>query len=426
MMRNTKLMAAFLWTATIAVTFFIVALPAYAQEEVVLHSFDPGLRDGLNPQGSLTFDAFGNLYGTTYSGGVNGCFGSTFNCGTVFELSPTSGGGWIEKLLHNFGRGQDGSSPSAGLVLDASGNLYGTTDLGGAYGYGTVFELSPAKDGSWTEKVLHHFNSHGRDGLYPYGDVMVDASGNVYGTTSGGGSFGSGTVFELVSANGKWVEKILHNFAYPGTARDGWAPWGGVISDGLGNLYGTTSAGGPYGYGIVFRLSLAADGSWSETTLHSFSYDGKDGVQSYAKLTFDRAGNLYGSTPGGGAGNRGTVFELIPLSNGVWKEKIVHDFTADGTDGVQPGAGVIVDGSGNIFGTTIGSSGRGFGTVYELTPNGDGSWSEEILLNFDGLDGERPEGSLVLDSGGNIYGTTYLGGSFGGTFGYGTVFEILP
>jgi hypothetical protein len=120
------------------------------------------------------------------------------------------------------------------------------------------------------------------------------------------------------------------------------------------------------------------------------------------------------------------VFELIPLSNGAWKEDIIHDFIADGTDGVQPGAGVIVDRSGNILGTTIGSSGRGFGTVYELIPKGDGSFSEKILLNFTGLDGERPEGSLILDPSGNIYGTTNLGGSFGGMFGYGTVFEIMP
>ncbi len=426
-MQTAKLAATFLWMATFALTFLIADLPAAAQAGVVLHSFNPGIRDGLNPQGTLIFDTSGNLYGTTYGGGVNGCFGSTFNCGTVFELSPTSAGEWTEKVLHNFGRGQDGSSPSAGLVLDASGNLYGATDLGGANGYGTVFELSPAKDGNWTEKVLHHFNYNGRDGMYPYGGVMVDASGNVYGTTAGGGSLGSGTVFELVpTANGRWMEKILHNFVYPGTAADGWAPWGGVIADALGNLYGTTSAGGPYGYGTVFELSPMVSGNWTEKILHNFNYDGTDGVQSYAKLAFDRAGNLYGSTPGGGAGNRGTVFELVPLSNGVWKEKIAHDFIADGTDGVQPGAGVIVDGSGNILGTTIGSSARGFGTVYELVPNGNGRFSERILFNFTGLNGERPEGSLILDPSGNIYGTTNLGGSFGGMFGYGTVFEITP
>ena len=422
-MRNTEFVSTFFWTAALAVTFFIAAPPAGAQEEAVLHSFNPGIRDGLNPQGNLIFDSSGNLYGTTYSGGVNGCFGSTFSCGTVFELSPTSSGGWSEKLLHNFGLGQDGSSPSAGLVFDGAGNLYGATDLGGAYGYGTVFELSPAKDGSWMERVLHHFNYNGRDGIYPYGGVTVDAGGNVYGTTAGGGTFGSGTVFELVhNASGKWVEKILHNFAYPGTAKDGWAPWGGVVANAVGNLYGTTAAGGAYGYGTVFELSPAADGSWNERILHNFNYDGTDGVQSYAKLAFDRAGNLYGSTGGGGVGNRGTVFELIPLANGEWKEKIVHDFMADGTDGVQPGAAVILDGSGNIFGTTIGSSARGFGTVYELTPNG----SEKVLFNFTGLNGERPEGSLVLDASGNIYGTTNLGGAFGGSFGCGTVFQIKP
>jgi uncharacterized repeat protein (TIGR03803 family) len=426
-MRDNTTTARLALMATFVVALFLSALSANAQQEQVLHSFNPGNRDGLNPQGNLIFDAFGNLYGTTYGGGVNGCFGSTFNCGIVFELSPSAGGGWTEKIIHEFGRGKDGSSPSAGLVFDTSGNLYGATDLGGNYGYGTVFELSPARDGGWTEKVLHHFNYNGWDGMYPYGGVMVDTSGNVYGTTAGGGFYGSGTIFELVSSgDGKWVEKLLHDFAYQGTARDGWAPWGGVIADALGNLYGTTSAGGLHGYGTVFELSPAAGGGWTEKLLHSFNCDGTDGVQSYAKLAFDRAGNLYGSTGGGGAGSRGTVFELIPLSNGGWKEQIVHDFMADGTDGVQPAAAVVVDGSGNVFGTTIGSSARGFGTVYELTLSGDGSWSEKVLFNFTGLNGERPEGSLVLDASGNIYGTTNLGGAFGGMFGYGTVFEIAP
>src|SRR5579863_4948528 len=170
----------------LAATLFTATPRAIAQQETVLYNFNPAIREGIGPQSSLIFDAFGNLYGTTYIGGVNSCNGMSFYCGTVFELSPAQDG-WTEKVIHNFGNGADGANSSAAVIFDASGNLYGTTAYGGAYGYGTVFELSPNANGSWSEKVLHHFNFDGRDGFNPTAALILDGSGNLYGTTPGGG-----------------------------------------------------------------------------------------------------------------------------------------------------------------------------------------------------------------------------------------------
>src|ERR1019366_934096 len=210
----------------------------------VLYSFIHNGTDGGFPQAGLIFDAAGNLYGTTSEGGTSSsCSGG---CGTVFELTPTAGGGWTEKVLHNFNsNGTDGANPYAGLIFDAAGNLYGTTTVGGTYYYGTVFELTPTAGGGWTEKVLHSFNYNGTDGNNPQASLTIDAAGNLYGTTSGGGTYGNykGTVFELTpAAGGDWTETVLHNFVGP----DGAAPLAGLIFDAAGNLYGTTSGGGTY------------------------------------------------------------------------------------------------------------------------------------------------------------------------------------
>ena len=273
-----------------------------AAEEKVLHSFSGGA-DGTYPYGGLIFDAAGNLYGTTTSGG-------TSNTGTVFELTPAAGGTWTEKVLHSFSGGTDGIHPYAGLIFDAAGNLYGTTDLGGAYGYGTVFELTPAAGGTWTEKVLHNFNNGGTDGTRPYARLTFDAAGNLYGTTYGGGAYNSyGTVFELTpAAGGTWTEKVLHSF---GSGTDGLIPYGGLIFDAAGNLYGTTAYGGTNDLGTVFELTPKAGGGWTEKVLYSFG-DGTDGVSPLAGLIFDAAGNLYGTTQHGGTYNYGTVFEIAP------------------------------------------------------------------------------------------------------------------
>ena len=375
-----------------------------AAQEKVLHVFLDDLVDGTTPQAGLIFDAAGNLYGTTAGGGPSGR-------GTVFELSPGAGGTWTEKVLWSFGNGTDGAQPYAGLIFDPAGNLYGTTDLGGAFGYGTVFELSPGAGGTWTEKVLHSFNNDGTDGIEPLAPLIFDAAGNLYGTTYQGGAYNSyGTVFELSPAGGgTWTEKVLHSF---GSGMDGEISYGGLIFDAAGNLYGTTAYGGTNDLGTVFELTPAAGGTWTEKVLHSFG-SGTDGTYPWAGLIFDAAGNLYGTTSGGGTAG-GTLFELTPAGGGTWTEQVLHNF-GNGTDGVTPQASLIFDGAGNLYGTTNGGGSYGGGTVFRFNAHG-----ETLLYSFSGEDGNNPYAGLILDVAGNLYGTTTGGGSDG----EGVAFEI--
>jgi uncharacterized repeat protein (TIGR03803 family) len=408
--------------AIFAASLFMTSTPAVAQAERVLYSFNNNGTDGYQPGGGLISDAAGNLYGTTFWGG-------TFGSGTVYELSHTQGG-WRERVLHNFGSGKDGQVPEAGLILDAVGNLYGTTFAGGIYGYGTVFELTAG--GAWREKLLHSFNNVG-DGYNPEASLIFDAAGNIYGTTLSGGGSGScmggcGTVFELTSATGGgWKEQILH--AFTGNGTDGAAPLAGLVFDSLGNLYGTTGSGGAYQSefdtgGTAFELTPAAGGKWKETILHSFG-NGLDGNGPVAGLIFDAAGNLYGTTnASGGVDNDGTVFKLSRSDGGGWKETILHNFKLNGTDGDQPLGSVIFDAAGNLYGTTgIGGTYLYDGTVFELSPSNTGRWREAILHSFgNGTDGNFPTGNMIFDASGNLLGTTATGGAYG----FGAVFEIKP
>jgi uncharacterized repeat protein (TIGR03803 family) len=357
--------------------------------------------------------------------------------------------------LYSFNNnGTDGYWPDAGLIFDPAGNLYGTTTAGGTgcgdSCAGTVFQLTPGKDGKWTETLLHSFNFNGKDGFYPTVGLILDGAGNLYGTTvyggasgTGCGGLGCGTVFELTpGANGKWTEKLLHSF---GNGKDGSWPDGRLIFDEAGNLYGIAANGGPsgkscggYGCGIAFELTPGTNGRWTESLLHSFN--GKDGQDPHTGLMFDTAGNLYGTTMTGGASGTGcggygcgTVFQLAPGTNGKWAEKVLHSF-GKGKDGIWPwGEGpLIFDVAGNLYGTTSAggdgscSSGSsyGCGTVFELTPGANGKWTEKLLHNFDNnrTDGLYPDNGLLLDTTGNLYGNTGLGG----TYAYGTVFEITP
>ncbi|MFZ0774687.1 MAG: choice-of-anchor tandem repeat GloVer-containing protein [Candidatus Sulfotelmatobacter sp.] len=325
----------------------------------ILHSFGNGT-DGATPiAGPLVFAA-GNLYGTTYTGGA-------YNAGTVFELKPKAGGGWTEKTIYSFyGYITDGCLPWAGLVSDASGNLYGTASSCGALGYGAVFELSPST-GGYTEKVLHDFDDNGTDGYYSYSSLIFDSSGNLYGTTDSGGVYGYGTVFELTPATGgSWTETVLHSF---GSGADGVYAQASLVRDASGNLYGTTLHGGTYGYGMVFELTPAGDGSWTETVLHSFGHNsGADGEYPGANLILDSAGNLYSTTEIAGAFGWGTVFELSPRTSGGWTERLLHSFNDNGKDGEYPGAGLIFDAAGNLYGTTSQGGVYTDGTAFEITP----------------------------------------------------------
>jgi uncharacterized repeat protein (TIGR03803 family) len=326
----------------------------------LLHSFNSTGNGGFEPVAGLVMDAAGNLYGTTLSGGAH-------SSGTVFELMPQAGGGWTGKVIHTFGANSgDGIRPEAGLVIDSAGNLYGTTHEGGLHGGGIAFELLPTSSGGWTEKLLHAFGSV-NDGSASTANLIFDAAGNLYGTTVLGGTFRAGTVFELMpAAGGHWTEKILHSFH--GGSTDGGNPGGAVIFDAAGNLYGTTSGGGTNGAGTVFELTPTAGGSWTERLLHTFLADGTDGTSPTGNLVFDAAGNLYSTTDGGGANGGGTVFELTPAGGGSWTETVLHNFSANATDGVTPVAGLILDSAGNLYSTTSQGGAHAGGIVFEITP----------------------------------------------------------
>jgi uncharacterized repeat protein (TIGR03803 family) len=406
-------------TRSVFVVLLFVTGTAAAQQENVLYSFNANGTDGYFPQAGLIFDASGNLFGATSSGGDR-------DGGMVFELTPTAGGSWTETVLYDFfPNGADGNDPVAGVIFDASGNLYGTTLYGGVgygcgSGCGTVFELTPIAGGGWTETVLHTFYNNHTDGVGPYAGLIFDASGNLYGTTTAGGTHHGGMVFELTPTVGSgWTETVLHNFRPNGV--DGNGPVAGMIFDGSGNLYGTTSSGGVYNDGVVFELTPAAGGSWTEKVLHNFG--GKDGAGPYSVI-FDATGNLYGTTGRGGIYGYGTAFELTPAGSGRWTEKVLHSFNDNGTDGWYPQAGLVFDGSGNLYGTASQGGAYGYGTVFELTPAGGRNWTEKVLHSFNdnGTDGYAPLAGLTLDASGNLYGTTYGGG----TNTYGAVFEITP
>lgn len=350
----------------------------------------------------------------------------------MFELTPKAGRGWKETILHNFNNnGRDGIYPYGGLIFDGTGNLYGTTAEGGAHNGGTVFELTPKAGGGWTEKVLHAFNyNNGSDGTNPYVSLIFDAVGNLYGTTYNGGSYNHGTVFELTpKAGGGWTETVLYNFNPNGI--DGTNPYASLIFDGTGNLYSTTNYGGSQNSGTVFELTPQAGGGWTESVLHSFKNNSRDGNAPFASLILDSVGNLYGTTSSGGAHGDGTVFELTPSAGGGWTEKVLHNFNLNGRDGASPFSGLIFDAAGNLYGTTLQGGdhtycGGGCGTVFELTPKAGGGWTEKLLHKFNfftGKSGEYPNAGLVFDAAGNLYGTTLNGGV---PENAGTVFEIIP
>lgn len=386
----------------------------------VLHSFKGP--DGANPMASLIFDAAGNLYGTAEGGGA-------FGGGTVFKLTPSSNGSWAESVLYSFCSlpfCDDGGAPAGTLIFDGAGNLYGTTAING----GVVFELKPNADGTWTESVLHSF-SGSPDGLVPSGALVFDAAGNLYGTTAYGGSgpplacgnnpvIGCGTVFRLTpNSDGTWTESILYNFCSVTNCADGWGPSGGLTFDASGNLYGTTGAGGASNNGVVFKLAPQSDGSWIESVILKFSgFPGGDTPVS--QLIIDAAGKLYGTTLLGGirGAGYGVVFKLTPNANGTWSERILHTFLDQPS--ANPRAALILDAAGNLYGTTANDSASGYGTVFKITPQR----CYTALHTFAATTALRPFGGLVLDSAGNLYGTASQCGS--GTGCQGVVFEIIP
>jgi len=397
----------------------IFAASSVLAREKILYQF-PGGNRGNNPQYGVVFDSKGNAYGTTYYGG-------TYGWGTVFRLQP-SNGGWTQDVLYSFRGSSDGFNPTGNLVIDAAGNLYGTTLSGGTgngclnQNYlcsGTVFELAQSK-GGWKHVVLYNFCSLSgcADGAGP-GGLTSDGAGNLYGSTITGGQqceSGCGTVYELSPSHGSWTEKVLYAFNSSG---DGNYPTPGITIDDAGNLYGTTYNGGGYGYGIVYKLKRGKH-RWQEVMIYAF-----EGSTNYRNpngyLTLDSAGNIFGTTTGGTSGCEyqcGIVYRLS-RSNGQWIEETVYTF--DGTHGASPNGGLVLDSAGHFYGSTLLGGNYDFGEVFELKPGK--TWTIKLLYNFtgEGAD-EYPNPGLILGPGGGLYGTTP--GNYNSQY-YGEVFEIL-
>ncbi len=395
----------------------VVTQSTQAQTFAVLHTFTGG-RDGGTPLAGLTLDRSGNLYGTTADGG-------TVGPGTVFKLTH-NGSGWTLSPLYSFTGASDGANPEARVIFGPNGTLYGTTTEHTTSNWGGVFNLRPSPTrpvtvfAPWNETVIHRFAGPG-DGANPlFGDVVFDQTGNLYGTTGMGGTNNTGSVYEMTPAGGGWTEKVLYSFGVAGGG-EGSGPSSGVIFDNSGNLYGTTFAGGPNNFGVVFELTPSG-GGWAENTLYRFS-GGTDGGAPLAGLVLDSSGNLYGATSVGGSGGGGTVFVLSP-SNGAWTFNVIYSFT----EGEGPAGTLAIDAGGNLYGTTQSEGAYGYGSVFELSPGG-GGWSHRTLHDFCSQgppcsDGAEPFAGVTLDANGNLYGTTQEGGTYIDCCG--VVFEIVP
>ncbi len=387
-----------------------------AQTFQVIHNFTGGV-DGAEPTFGLTIDAAGNLYGTTFEGDAG--------TGTAYKLALKSTG-WALTPLYVFNITSNGVVPYSTLVVGRDGKLYGTTGFGGvsgpcvAYGHtgcGTVFTLQNPGNlchtsyCPWIETPLYKF-SGGSDGSNPYGGALVfDAAGNLYGTTYGGGSgscsSGCGLVYKLTRAGSGWTQSVIYTFA---GGADGASPWAGVTFDQAGNLYGTTSSGGAFGDGTVYELSPSG-GGWTKRILHSFQLSQTDGSAPFAGLIFDPSGNLYGATQYGGSGAGGTVYELSP-SGGGWTFTTLYSFDGSGGGRAKgPVANLTMDNAGNLYGSTAGDGAYRFGSAFKLT-HGSGGWTYTTLHDFTGgLDGGSLRSNLVLDSAGNLYSTASAGGT---------------
>jgi uncharacterized repeat protein (TIGR03803 family) len=389
----------------------MIAFPAaHAQTYSVLHTFTGG-SDGGQPYAGLTMDAAGNSYGATFSGG-NGY-------GVVFKLTR-EGSGWIQTTLYEFRGGEDGMQADGGVTIGPDGALYGTTFQGGGYGCfgigcGIVYRLTPPAtfcrsiSCPWTETVLHRFGLADGDGALPvYGSPVFDRAGNLYGTTKSGGTLGEGTVYELTHSSGGWTENVLWSFG----GDSGEQPVNSLIFDGTGNLYGTAAAGGVYTGGTVFELSPSGSG-WAETNLFSFN-NYSTGSSPVGGLAWDAQGSLYGTTQFGGRYDYGTAFQLAP-SVGGWTYTQLATFLCCGGPTSTPS----LDSAGNVY-VSVGLTGDE-GAIVELT-HSDGAWTSTTLHSFHRSDGSDPIGGVVFDARGNVYGTTFAGG----TNGQGVIFEITP
>jgi uncharacterized repeat protein (TIGR03803 family) len=407
---------------TIALLLTLLLAPVAQAQFSVIHNFTNG-GDGATPYGGLTMDPAGNLYGTASAGGANGD-------GTVYKMS-FRGSNWILTPLYAFQNGADGNTPTSGVARASNGVLYGSAFSGGAYGVGTVFKLTPPPTvGSsalapWKETTLYSFTGSS-DGANPDmigGRLALDHAGNLYGTALNGGDLscpsgisGCGTVFQLSPSNGGWTESTLHTFL--GSPNDGATPYGDVILDTAGNVYGMTISGGsnnpPTGFGTLFQLTPSGSG-WSGTILWNFCGPSSclDGANPSGGLVLDASGNLYGAS-------YNAVLELVKSGGGFSGNLLYTSLCC------YPNGNLIWDGAGNLYGTNAIGGAFGYGNVFELSPSGGQYWTYTSLYDFTGgSDGGEPFGTLVFDAAGDLYGTASMGGSGGScSGGCGVVFKI--
>ena len=401
---------------------FVVALVALlgnvssaTTTENVVYSFAG--QDGVDPAADLVFDAAGNAYGTTVSGGGA-------NCGTVFKLTP-SGSQWLQTVLFSFDCFGSGKNPYGGVTLDAQGNLYGTTVAGGSGGVcagdgcGVVYKLTHS-GGSWTETVLYSFGD-APDAGGPGSAVVFDRAGNILGTAPDGGAFAHGAVYELTFNGSQWTERVLHDFSGGADGAVGFL--GRLLPDAVGNFYGVTELGGANGLGTVFKLAPMS-GSYQLTTLYAFT-GSPDGAFPYGGLVADRSGNLYGTTYFGGSLGQGSVFRVGPGPViGGWRDAVLYSFQG-GTDGANPTGTLLFDANGNLYGTTSagGDASCQCGSIFTLTPTGVNRWTLTWFHDFAGSsDGKFAYYGLTPDGQGHYLGTT----ANGGTHNMGAIFSVTP
>ena len=367
--------------------------------ETVLYSFT-GNPDGQYPDSTLVEDAAGNFYGTTEYGGINGN-------GSVFKLTPAGSGTYTESVLWSFSYYTDGGDPQ-GVIVDSSGALYGVTLDGAANDLGAVFKLTPGPSG-YTESILHTFQGN-NDGEYPSGTLAIDSAGDLYGTTMSGGLDTAGTVYELANSGSAYTYSQIYFFqSYP----DGASPQAGLLLTSSGALIGSASSGGKNNDGAIFQLTPAGSGSYTERLLYSFNGPKKDLGNPYSAIVADASGNLYGSGYDGGAKYRGGVFKLTP-SGGGYKESVLYSFTTSRKNGYFPQSSLLLDQSGNIYGTTHSGGIDNVGIIFELSPTGKKNYKETVLESFENqFGGGYPLGGLIQDATGALYGTASRGGSEG-------------
>ena len=394
----------------VAVTMLVIGARA-ASTTTVLYAFSGGA-DGEYLDTDLVRDTAGNFYGTTVPGGSGS--------GTVFQLAP-SGSGWTHTVLYAFTGAADGAEPYKGVTLDAQGNLYGTTVAGGSGpcegGCGVVFKLTNA-GGIWTESVMHTFT--GSDGSGPGSGLTFDKAGNLYGMTPTGGTYGLGVIYHLrPSTTGNWTFRVIHTFT--GGADGSSASAGRLILDHAGNLYGVTTVGGANGKGVAFKLHRSETGAWILKPLYAFKGQ-PDGALPYGGLIFDRSGNLYGTTYDAGANNVGTVYKLTHRDDS-WTESVLYSFKGT-PDGARSIGTLVRDAAGNLYGTTSdGGRGAGYGIIFKLSPRSNGTWTESVAYRFPGSPGASlAYNGMVADSAGSFYGAT----THGGPADDGTIYKFTP